>query len=749
MRLYLTIVMVIVMISLGYRQIYQYFQAPNYDAKAGVLDLRSHDWKENPIVNLYGEWNFRGRRLDGKWDTLIKAPVPGLWNDLDRGDNSFASGIGIGEYQLTIVKPQIKEPLAIMINDYLPSTYELYGGDGEQPLLKVGKISGDSSTSIAAYGPRWVNLPREISEKDTLHLRMVIANHHHRKGGMGKLLEFGLAHPVRVAFNRRVGVELVISCLLLFFGLFNISLYFIFAREKIFLFLGFFCVVALVRIIASNQSVMHLIWPEAPWIVVQRMRYATVSIGYLFILLSFREIMPRYIHRKVAKWMVLAGILITLVFLTISGYGASQLNRLLPAYAFVIVTYLLHRSTRYWQDGNINGSPFLIGGLIYLICGIHDFLLANNLIYGQYYSAYGFLVLALMQGVLVILKFAKIYKANNVLAKDLQASNQKLIAAASLLEEKVRERTEELDKQNQQLRALQAYKHRMTSTLIHDLKTPLQIIIGRNQRDTGDRATLQASQRMLLFVQNLLDVNRAKTEGLTLRFEPLRLVDILGESVERLMPFAQHHQVSIDIKMDKLTFVYADRFLTERIFDNVIHNGIKYSPVQGVVSISVALTEEYINVNIVDQGPGIKEEESALIFDAYQGEKNAEGAHGLGLSFVKLAIEEMGGSVSFKNNTGASGSCFTLSFPKKGPSEVTSKSFPSLSQEERKVFSNVVGALLETTIYDTSTIKLHLSSLPDDGGFLPLKEVLLNLSFSGNRADFIACIQQNMVKGEF
>lgn len=746
MRLYLIVIAVIVLISWGYRQVYLYFQEPYYEAKAGVLDLRGHDWQKNPTVYLHGEWNFRRRFSNGNWDTLIKASVPGLWNELDLDEN-FNRGIGIGEYQLTILKNRVEAPLAMMINDYLPSTYQLYGGTGKQAFIKVGNITRDSSNNIAAYGPRWLSLPHEFSRKDTLHLSMVVANHHHRKGGMGKNIEFGKDHTIRMAFNRRAAIEVVIASILFIFGLFNISLYFLFAREKIFLYFGLFCVATLVRIISSNQSVMHFVWPEAPWHIVQRMRYTSVSFGYLFIVCCFREIMPKYIHPKVFRWLVVLGAGLTLVLLVVSSYGASQLNMLLLAYAFIVIVYLVQQGIRYWQDGNISGSPLLIGGLMYIVCGIHDFLQGSNLIHGQFYSAYGLLALAIMQGVLVIRKFAKIYQTNNVLAKDLQVSNQKLTEAANLLENKVKERTEKLAKQNQQLRVLQAYKHQMTSALVHDLKNPLQIIIGRNQRETGDRVTLQASQRMLLFIQNLLDIDRAKSKGLPLRLEPLRLVDLLKESIERLAPFAQDQQINIDVAVDTLLFVYANRLLTERILDNVIHNGIKYSPSQGVVSISAVMTQQYVCVNIVDQGPGIKEEDRALLFKAYRGERNAKDAHGLGLSFVKTAMEEMGGSISFEPNADSSGSRFMLSFHKNQQVN-SSQAFPSLSKAERDIFSKIANALLNTTIYDASTIKLYLSELPDDGNFLPLKETLLRCSFAGNRVDFVACIQQNMAEDE-
>ena len=746
MRSYLVVIAVIVLISWGYRQIYQYFHTPYYEAKAGILDLRGHDWQKTTIIHLNGEWNFRRRFSNGNWDTLVKAPVPGLWNDLNL-DESFNSGIGIGEYQLTIIKNQVDTPLAIMINDYLPSTYQLYGGTSKQSIIKVGKITRDSSNSIASYGPRWLTLPREFSRQDTIYLRMVVANHHHRKGGMCKFIEFGTEHPIRKAFNRRAAVELIIASILFFFGLFNVSLYFIFAREKIFLYLGLFCIATLVRIITSNQSVMHFVWPEASWSVVQRMRYTTVGAGYLFMLLCFRDIMPQYIHQKATRWLVSLGGILILTLLMVSNYGASQLNILLPAYAFIVVVYLLHRGISYWQDGNITGSPLLIGGLLYIICGVHDFLFGSNLIYGQYYSAYGLLVLAIMQGVLVIRKFAAIYQTNNVLAKDLQVSNQKLTEAANLLEDKVKERTRKLAKQNQQLRVLQDYKNQMTSTLVHDLKNPLQIIIGRNQRETGDRVTLQAGQRMLLFVQNLLDIDRAKSKGLTLRLESLRLVDVVQESLERLLPFAKLQQIHIRVAVDSQLMVHVDRLLTERIFDNIIHNAIKYSPEQGEISIIAMPTQQYTVVKIIDQGPGIGEEESGLIFETYQTTTDRKGAHGIGLSFVKVALEEMGGNITFEPNASAPGSCFALSFPRY-VSAIAPAPLPILNEEEKIVFSTVAEALLALTIYDTSTIKSHLSKLPDRGNFLALKEAILRRSFTGDQIGFVACIQQNTVRDE-
>lgn len=747
MRLYLFIIVALVLISWGYLQVYQHLQAPQYVAKDGTLDLRGHNWRKAPIVRLDGEWNFRRKLANNDWDTtVVKAKVPGLWNDL-RLDSNFSRGIGVGEYSLTVLKDRVPVPMAIMVNDFLPSTYQLYGGTDKRAFIKVGTIASDSSQSTASYGPRWLMLPRQFSIPDTLQLRMVVANHHHRKGGMSKSIEFGIDGPIRMTFNRRAAVELIIAGIFFFFSLFNICLYAFFAREKIFLYLGLFCLGAFIRIISANQSVMHFVWPNAPWSIVQRMRYVSVSFNYLLILGCFREVMPEYIRSKPFRWLGYLGVVIVLLFLLASNYRASQLNVLLLGYAFIVVIYIIHRGIEYWQDGQIAASALFVGGLLYIIFGVHDFLVGSNIIYGQYFSAYGLLILAIMQSNLVIRRFAEIYQANGVLVESLQASNQKLVEATNLLESKVQERTEKLVEQNQQLRALQAYKHQMTSTLVHDLKNPLQIIIGRNQRVDGDRITLQASQRMLLFIQNLLDIDRAKSRGLKLRLELLRLVDVLNESVERLSPFALQKQVIIRIAIDEQLFVQSDRLLTERIFDNVIHNAIKYSPVRGLVTITGAVASENILVKIIDQGPGISEEERGRVFTAYKAEKSSAGAHGLGLSFVKTALEEIGGSIMFAPNEGAPGSCFTLSFPQSRPMKA-STSLPVLNRAESTVFAIVAKRLLATTIYDTSTIKLYLDELPDEGGFSGLKEALLNWSFAGNQEDFVACIQENMIEDE-
>jgi signal transduction histidine kinase len=114
----------------------------------------------------------------------------------------------------------------------------------------------------------------------------------------------------------------------------------------------------------------------------------------------------------------------------------------------------------------------------------------------------------------------------------------------------------------------------------------------------------------------------------------------------------------------------ADSKLLTRVFNNIIGNAIKYTPVDGKVSISSKIGRNALQVTVTDTGIGIPPEDLERIFYKYYRSDGATGfkGTGLGLAITKTIIDAHGGNIEVESSIGA-GSSFTISIPCSSPEE--------------------------------------------------------------------------------
>ena len=116
----------------------------------------------------------------------------------------------------------------------------------------------------------------------------------------------------------------------------------------------------------------------------------------------------------------------------------------------------------------------------------------------------------------------------------------------------------------------------------------------------------------------------------------------------------------MDIQLDKVDFE-GDEDLTQQIWTNLIDNAIKFTDLNGTVSIYLRQLENEITATVTDDGIGISEEKQKRIFDKfYQADiSHSTNGNGLGLSIVKSIVDLIGGSIVVKSKEGE-GTVFTV-----------------------------------------------------------------------------------------
>ncbi len=221
------------------------------------------------------------------------------------------------------------------------------------------------------------------------------------------------------------------------------------------------------------------------------------------------------------------------------------------------------------------------------------------------------------------------------------------------------------------------------STLTHDLKTPLlgaiETIKAFQEEKFGTvspvqqkvLATMERShETSLQFVETLLDVYRNDTEGLKLNLNPVDLVAIAEDVAGKLATLASNRRVYItfsygDSDFRQSLWVFGDTLQLERVFTNLLVNGINHSRRGGHVEVVLESQASYQIVKIVDTGAGILSNEFSHLFERfYQGhsDRQAKGS-GLGLYLSRQIIEAHGGTIWAENRVHSTGAIFGFKLP--------------------------------------------------------------------------------------
>lgn len=213
-------------------------------------------------------------------------------------------------------------------------------------------------------------------------------------------------------------------------------------------------------------------------------------------------------------------------------------------------------------------------------------------------------------------------------------------------------------------------------TISHDLRSPLTSILGYteliertgplNENQTEFIQRLQGSiQHITTLVNDLLDLGRLEA-GFDTSREIVNLESILKYSLDMFDTQIKNKKLQIikAITPDAQS-IRANPTRIRQMMDNLIGNAIKYTPIEGVVRVSISMQEDQIIFKIEDNGPGILPNEQSHIFEKFYRATNVpEGVQGsgLGLAIVKSIVDSHQGRVWVESSQGK-GSSFIVILP--------------------------------------------------------------------------------------
>jgi signal transduction histidine kinase len=244
---------------------------------------------------------------------------------------------------------------------------------------------------------------------------------------------------------------------------------------------------------------------------------------------------------------------------------------------------------------------------------------------------------------------------------------------------------------------IERLKAHFISMITHELRSPLNTINGyldlalegiagelnQQQREFVQRARA-GSEHLYTLIEDLLLISRADAGQLRLNRDLILLPEIIDHAIEELELVAMDNEISIRVEIaSDFPQMYADAIRMQHVMRNLINNALHFTLAGGNVFISARVNntptetastdsiatkgdKQQVEVHIQDTGNGIEPEYQKRIFERFYqipaADSEKVGGQGLGLTAVKVIVEQHGGQISVKSMPGT-GSTFTFTLP--------------------------------------------------------------------------------------
>jgi signal transduction histidine kinase len=316
--------------------------------------------------------------------------------------------------------------------------------------------------------------------------------------------------------------------------------------------------------------------------------------------------------------------------------------------------------------------------------------------------------------------FVDLYRRSRALKRQAQDLRQ----AHDELDLRVRERTEELARANQRLKAVIAQRRRVEAeraellgreqearreaervnrtkdeflaTLSHELRTPLNAMLGWSHLlETGqlEPASVERAVKVIKsnalaqkqLIEDILDVSRIINGKMMLNMSAVDIPGIVGGALDTLRPAAEAKRITLTIDVPDVLETCGDRDRLQQVVWNLLSNAIKFTPRDGRVDVRVENLGTDLRIVVSDNGHGIAPAFIPHIFDRFsQADSSPTRAHGglgLGMAIVRHLVELHGGTVQAESEGENRGAMFTVTLPIRVYEQPVEEPMPMPQQE--------------------------------------------------------------------
>lgn len=226
-----------------------------------------------------------------------------------------------------------------------------------------------------------------------------------------------------------------------------------------------------------------------------------------------------------------------------------------------------------------------------------------------------------------------------------------------------------------ELRATEILQTNFVSNVSHEFKTPINAIEGyamllqdcenlNDEQKTYVEKIVFNTSRLSALAGNILLLSKIENQSIPTNKVSYRLDEQIRQAILEIEPLWEPKEIEFDVDMQSVIY-YGNEQLMRHVWTNLISNAVKFSPVGGVIGISLLTNEKNTVFVIEDEGPGVSEEAQKHIFDKFYQEDTSHKSdgNGLGLALVKQILKIEQGSITVENREVA-GCRFTVELKK-------------------------------------------------------------------------------------
>ena len=224
--------------------------------------------------------------------------------------------------------------------------------------------------------------------------------------------------------------------------------------------------------------------------------------------------------------------------------------------------------------------------------------------------------------------------------------------------------------QAEELKALSRFKEGLTGMVVHDMKDPINAIIGFSLGSPTEKKMKSinlSGHRILNLVNNMLDIQRFEEAKVELNAEVVSPAEIIKTVAQELQQSLQAKSLKIVNELPAGLTLRVDSSLLARIFTNLISNAVRYSDTGHDIVVKAGKSADgFMELSVIDFGAGIAPGELPHVFDKFwykeSGRSGISSSTGLGLAFCKLAVEAHGGEIRAESVLNK-GTCVIFTMP--------------------------------------------------------------------------------------
>ena len=216
------------------------------------------------------------------------------------------------------------------------------------------------------------------------------------------------------------------------------------------------------------------------------------------------------------------------------------------------------------------------------------------------------------------------------------------------------------------------------ASVSHELKSPLASIqlyletlkyqdISKEEEKDFVETMLSDTQRLSELIDNILQSSKADPKSMALQFQPVNLGAFIGEVIKGHKRQLEEKKCLVDLKLEDSPIMNLDQKALRMVFNNLISNAIRYSPVASSLKIHLYKSAKYWKVDFKDQGFGFEKKDIKKVFRKFyrvqnEDTQNIEGA-GLGLFISSEIVKNHKGRLKVSSPGRGRGSIFSVLLP--------------------------------------------------------------------------------------